>query len=130
MDTEKYACGVILNLFLKLTPAQKEDVDLFQKTFVNKENDARQNGRDTATYKNENNWLLYDENLVIGIGKMEKWTPKDDWKREGAIELSAECWLMIQPFVGKIVSIKKEPAHPFELTLKSGLTLVVAPRIL
>jgi len=130
MDTEKHACGVILNLFLKLTPDQKEDVALFQKTFVNRENDARHDGRDTAIYKDDNNWLLYDENLIIGIGKMEKWTPKPDWKREGAIELSSQCWEMIRPFVEKIVSIKKEPSQPFELTLKSGLTLVVAPRII
>lgn len=127
------AFEVVLSVYAFLTPEQREDVALFQKLFVNKDSEEDKKyhfsgNKSGGSYKDENNWLIYDDVCLVGIGMWKKGWPKHDWA-DKLNELSPEYWDGLREFHSKIVLIRKAPEAPFELLLRSGLTIVVAPRV-
>jgi hypothetical protein len=128
------SCDVVLKVFESLTPDQQHDLSLFQKTFFNDNNEHNDqyypNKGYGGQYKDHSNWLIFDRNCIVGIGKWGKWqTPSRDWVEQTLHEISPIFWNELEPFHHRILSIKKGALDPFELVLKSGLTIFVAPKI-
>ena len=128
------SCDVVLKVFETLSPDQQHDLSLFQKTFFNDDNGDDHilypNKGYGGQYKDDSNWLIFDRCCIIGIGKWGKWqTPSRDWVEQTLHEISPVIWNDLEPFHHRILSIKKGALDPFELVLKSGLTIFVAPKI-
>ena len=132
------ACDVILQIFTTLTPEQQADVSLFQKVCPNKENKGswgRDGGSLGGTLKEDGSWLIYDDYTVLAIGIWNRpWKLKcgyEDYslKERPPLQLSSDMWRNVEVFHSRIVYISKHDSGPFELKLKSGLSIFIAPRI-
>ncbi|MDD3906492.1 MAG: hypothetical protein PHS46_08250 [Candidatus Omnitrophica bacterium] len=108
-----------LELKIDLTKEQEADIALFKRAFYNV---------GVKVFKfYSGGFVLSDESDIVAITNRPSMLDKKTNDGNTDSMISEEVTIKIRPFIGRVISFRRNANEPFFLELASGLFLVVAP---
>ena len=104
-----------------VTPEQEADIKLLEQ--------GVKASLKLFSYKNGRNWKFSDPCEIIAIGNIDVTNDIDDLGHIPQISPTLLSYTLEFFKKDRIATVSKEPNKPFVLTLKSGLFILIAPRM-